>query len=194
MTLSQSGVSGEHTLVRYGTVVADPPWEYAEGFPQGPAHGRGRSTVSLPYGAMTLDQIATIPVDQLAAPDAWLFLWATNKHLPNAFRLIRDWGFGYRQTITWRKTGCPSPFVRSLAPAHSEFLLVARRGKPRRLGSFPSSVIEAPAQSRHSAKPDLFLDIIERVAPGPYAELFARRARLGWSYPIGDQALGGRAA
>ena len=27
-----------------------------------------------------------------------------------------------------------------------------------------------------------------------YAELFARRARFGWDYPIGDQALGGAAA
>ena len=41
---------------------------------------------------------------------------------------------------------------------------------------------------------DAFLDLVEQVSPGPYAELFARRARLGWSYPIGDQALGGETA
>jgi len=46
----------------------------------------------------------------------------------------------------------------------------------------------------HSAKPDAALDLIEQASPGPYAELFARRARFGWDYPIGDQALGGEAA
>lgn len=46
-------------------------------------------------------------------------------------------------------------------------------------------------RAAHSAKPDAFLDLVEQVSCGPYAELFARRARFGWDYPIGDQALGG---
>jgi len=41
----------------------------------------------------------------------------------------------------------------------------------------------------HSAKPDAFLDIVEQVSPGPYVELFARRARFGWDY-WGDESLG----
>ena len=41
----------------------------------------------------------------------------------------------------------------------------------------------------HSSKPDAFLDLVEQVSPGPYLELFARRARFGWSY-WGDQSLG----
>lgn len=41
----------------------------------------------------------------------------------------------------------------------------------------------------HSTKPDLFLDLVERMSPGPYLELFARRARFGWDY-WGDQSLG----
>lgn len=49
-------------------------------------------------------------------------------------------------------------------------------------------------RAAHSAKPDAFLDVVEQVSPGPYAELFSRRARFGWDYPIGDQALGGVAA
>lgn len=49
-------------------------------------------------------------------------------------------------------------------------------------------------RGEHSAKPEAFFDLVEQVSPGPYAELFARRARFGWDYPIGDQALGGMAA
>lgn len=32
----------------------------------------------------------------------------------------------------------------------------------------------------HSTKPALFADLIERMSPGPYLELFARAPRLGW--------------
>lgn len=32
----------------------------------------------------------------------------------------------------------------------------------------------------HSAKPELFQDLIEQMSPGPYLELFARRRRMGW--------------
>lgn len=32
----------------------------------------------------------------------------------------------------------------------------------------------------HSVKPAAFLDLVERVSPGPYVELFARKQRLGW--------------
>jgi N6-adenosine-specific RNA methylase IME4 len=41
----------------------------------------------------------------------------------------------------------------------------------------------------HSAKPEAFLDLVEQVSPGPYLEMFARRARFGWDY-WGDESLG----
>jgi N6-adenosine-specific RNA methylase IME4 len=44
-------------------------------------------------------------------------------------------------------------------------------------------------RGQHSAKPDAFYDLVEAVSPGPYLELFARRARFGWSY-WGDESLG----
>jgi N6-adenosine-specific RNA methylase IME4 len=45
------------------------------------------------------------------------------------------------------------------------------------------------ARLAHSQKPEAFLDLIERVSPGPYVELFARRDRLGWD-TWGNEALG----
>jgi N6-adenosine-specific RNA methylase IME4 len=33
---------------------------------------------------------------------------------------------------------------------------------------------------QHSKKPEVFMDLIERVSPQPRLELFARRQRLGW--------------
>jgi N6-adenosine-specific RNA methylase IME4 len=52
----------------------------------------------------------------------------------------------------------------------------------------PSSWFALP-RGRHSAKPEAFLDDVERVSPGPYVELFARRDRLGWD-TWGNESLG----
>jgi N6-adenosine-specific RNA methylase IME4 len=41
----------------------------------------------------------------------------------------------------------------------------------------------------HSRKPDAFIDMVEQASPGPYVEMFARRARFGWDY-WGDESLG----
>ena len=35
-------------------------------------------------------------------------------------------------------------------------------------------------RGRHSAKPEEFFVLVERVSPGPYLEMFARERRPGW--------------
>jgi N6-adenosine-specific RNA methylase IME4 len=66
----------------------------------------------------------------------------------------------------------------------------ARKGTSERekLLRAPSSWYEWP-RGPHSAKPEAFLDIVEQVSPGPYLEMFARRARFGWDY-WGNESLG----
>lgn len=36
-------------------------------------------------------------------------------------------------------------------------------------------------RSGHSRKPEIFQDMIEKMSPGPYLELFSRRKRPGWT-------------
>jgi N6-adenosine-specific RNA methylase IME4 len=44
-------------------------------------------------------------------------------------------------------------------------------------------------RTAHSAKPSTFGDLIERMSPGPYLELFARSPRLGWdSWGLGYES------
>lgn len=43
-------------------------------------------------------------------------------------------------------------------------------------------------RGEHSAKPEVFLDLVEQVSPPPRLELFARRNRLGWE-TWGDESL-----
>lgn len=182
---------------RYQTVVADPPWAY-EGFASSVADGRndgaraGMTQTKLPYPSMTVDEIAELPVGYAADRNAFLFLWCTNRYLPDAFDVLAAWGFRYRQTIVWDKGSSMSPFGGSVTPNRAEYLLFGKRGEPRLIGRWSGgSVVEVPKGSQtgdHSRKPEVFLDLVETVCPGPYLELFARRQRLGWD-TWGNQAL-----
>jgi N6-adenosine-specific RNA methylase IME4 len=180
-------------VTRYRTIVADPPWPYDGGFWTTSHNARTGATwdakrKQLPYTPMPLAEIATLPVADLAADDAFLFLWTTSRYLPDAFGIARDWDFTYCQVLVWSKSK-DHYLPAAVAPIHAEFLLACKRGSPSRQGTFPSSVIEANRTKMHSAKPEAFLDYIEQTCPGPYLELFARRARFGWDY-WGDESLG----
>lgn len=168
--------TGVADQMRYGTIVADPPWEYPQGVPVGPS-GALRGGQPLPYASMSIDQIEGLPVSALAAADCRLWLWTTNTRLHDAFHVAEAWGFTYKQTLVWHKLG--TNILGSVAPNSAEYLLVCVRGKPARLATLPSNVIAVTVRG-HSQKPECFLDYIELVSPGPYLEMFARRNRLGW--------------
>lgn len=172
--------------MRYRTIVADPPWDHSDG--TGASYSTaGRRDCSLPYGVMGADQIALLPVRELAAPGAHLYLWTTNRFLRDAFDILTAWGFRHSATLVWCKQhglGSGGVFYSNI-----EFILHARGigaslPTPERIRSrwftWPRSV--------HSAKPEAFLDLVEQVSPGPYLELFARRQRLGWD-TWGNEAL-----
>jgi N6-adenosine-specific RNA methylase IME4 len=135
---------------------------------------------------MSVLAIADLPVKRMAADDARLFLWTTNRYLPDAFLVVASWGFRYRQTLVWEKTDANLPS--HIAPNSAEFILVGAKGAPERLSTLPSAVFSTARGKRHSAKPEAFLDLVEQVSPGPYLELFARRQRLGWD-TWGNEAL-----
>jgi N6-adenosine-specific RNA methylase IME4 len=172
----------------YRTIVADPPWPM-------PGGGRRRDTrpgrtirhrpSTLPYPTMTLDQIASLPVEPLAHSDAHLYLWTVNAHLERTYQIARGWGFQPSQIVTWCKP--PSPLGGTFGSA-SEFFLFCRRGSLDANGKEPTNWFAWP-KGAHSAKPDAFYDLVERVSPSPRVELFARRARFGWDY-WGDESLG----
>jgi N6-adenosine-specific RNA methylase IME4 len=180
-------------VLRYRTIVADPPWAY-EAFGGYNQAGRNSTRVwverPLPYFSLAVDEIAALPVGRFADPNGTnLFCWTTNRYLPESFAVLQGWGARYRQILVWHKTGA-NPNTGAVAPTSCEFLLYARFGKGVALkGKLPDAMVETKRQAnRHSAKPEAFLDLIEQVSPGPYLELFARRQRLGWD-TWGDEAL-----
>lgn len=172
---------------RYRTIVADPPWEYPEGFALGPGHGT-LEVRPLPYPSMTLEDICAMRVWEMAEKDCRLFMWTTNRYLHDAFEVMQAWRFKYRQTLVWHKLDANLPA--SVAPNSAEFVLVGTRGAPERLSTLPSAVIATTRSGGHSAKPEAWMDYFEQVSPAPRIELFSRRARLGWDV-WGNQSLAG---
>lgn len=158
----------------YSTIVADPPWRYEQG---GPTTGTARFPKPK-YTMMELADIKALPVVDLAAKDAHLYLWTTNRYLRSAFDVAEAWGFKHSQTLAWCK--CPSGIGPGGAFSNTmEFVLYCRRGSLPYQGRVDRTWWEWP-RSAHSVKPAGFLDIVEQVSPGPYVELFARQPRLGW--------------
>jgi N6-adenosine-specific RNA methylase IME4 len=176
-------------MTRYRTIVADPPWRYAYR-----AHVRGiNASAEDVYPTMTFSDIAAMPIADLVAPDAHLYMWITNTKLFDVDdgwtipRIVEAWGFTYKTLLTWDKTGPLG--MGYYFRGRTEHVVFATKGKaPIPCAQREQNIIHAP-NGAHSAKPDAFYDLVERVSPGPYLELFARRARFGWDY-WGDQSLG----
>ena len=173
--------------IKYRTIVADPPWHYRQryGF-----DGEARRGFLL-YRSMTVDEISALPVADLAADNAHLYLWTTNRYLRESYDVARAWGFKaggeVGKLLVWCKPPHPRPVGGTFGSA-TEFVLFCRRGSLMSTSRVPQDWFDWP-RTRHSTKPDAFLDIVEQVSPGPYVELFARRARFGWDY-WGDQSFG----
>ena len=155
----------------FRVIVADPPWPY-EKRPDDLTH-RAR----LPYPEMTLDAIRALPVADLAADDAILWLWTTNAHLEEAYTVVRAWGFTPKTMLTWGKNRMGTgDWLRGQA----EHCLMAVRGKPTVLLTNQTTLLTAPVGA-HSAKPDEFYALVEALCPGSKVDLFARQARPGWA-------------
>jgi N6-adenosine-specific RNA methylase IME4 len=176
------GLSGN-----YATIVADPPWHYAYATPPNPglAGHIGVPYVAqpLPYSSMPLDDIKALSVADVAAPDARLFMWTTNRYLRQSWSVVESWGFeATGRVLVW----CKKPM--GTLNVTTEFIIMAKRGRPPRMPWTPTTWYDwKRPHHQHSRKPDAFMDLVESWCPGPYVELFARSARPGWD-AWGDEA------
>src|SRR5262245_44318967 len=173
---------------KYRVIYADPPWS----FRNWSANGTGRNAISH-YDCMDFEALAALPVSAIAADDSVLFLWATDPMLPRAFELITAWGFQFKTVcFYWVKlnavTQGPSKYFMGQGywtRGNPEQCLLATRGNPQRHSkSIRKLVVER--RREHSRKPDEIRDLIEKLVPGPYIELFARETTPGWDC-WGDQ-------
>jgi N6-adenosine-specific RNA methylase IME4 len=149
---------------KMGCVYLDPPWRIP-----------GASVLA--YQTMPPEELARLPILELAAPRCHLHIWAGNGFLFDAEGVIRAWGFRPVSTFVW--VTHPPGRGNYWREAHS-IMLTAVRGRDDRFDDHSlRSWIELP-RGRHSEKPDAVRDLVVKASPGPRLELFARKTSPGW--------------
>lgn len=174
---------------RFATILADPPWQFANRTGKiAPEHRRLSR-----YDTMILDEIAKLPISDFTEPTAHLYLWCPNALLPEGLAVMKAWGFNYKSNIVWHKVrkdgGSDGRGVGFYFRNVTELMLFGVLGKnARTLAPGRRQVNLLGTRKReHSRKPDEQYEIIEACSPGPFVELFARGTRKGWT-TWGNQA------
>ena len=174
---------------KYRTIYADPPWQFQNRTGKvAPEHKRLNR-----YETMNINDIKSLPLEEIADKKCHLYLWVPNALLPEGLDVMRSWGFEYKTNIIWEKVrhdGAPDGrgvgfYFRNV----TEILLFGIKGeKNRTLDPARSQVnLIRSIKREHSRKPDEIIPIIESCSPGPFLELFARGDRKGWDM-WGNQA------
>ncbi len=194
--MSAANGNSLHSLVGlsgFRCIVADPPWPYRADRPFGssPEHrpnswDRPTSAPSTRarYSLMPMTEIKALPVP--ADDNAHLYLWTTNAFMREAHEVAEVWGFKPKTIVTWVKTKVADRASVSMKMGYyfrgaTEHCLFAVRGKMRlNVRNLPTAFLW-PRIGQHSRKPDAFFEMVETATPGPRLELFARRARPGWT-------------
>lgn len=188
------GDGGSLAPFSYDFLMVDPPWPTTMRSPK----GEGKSSMAK-YGAMPFPAIEAMPVGQLAARDAVLWLWCTwpllldggdpKRHFVDADAsrskvgaVIKAWGFRYVTGGAWLKRkskgGIGFGTGYRLRSACEPFLL-AVTGAPitsRSVRNFVDGLAR-----EHSRKPESGYALAESLMHGArFVELFSRTSRPGW--------------
>lgn len=170
-------------MSKYQLLLSDPPWKLTKGGKK--AVRPNSSGGELDYPVMTLDDIEQTQADfayNKAETNHILFMWTIDKYLHQTEAMVKRLGYKIHARMIWNKvTGIPAAFT--IRYGH-EYLLYCYMGKllpvaKEERGKIHSVFTEKV--KRHSQKPEISYQIIERLYPNEKKlEMFARYERLGW--------------
>ncbi len=192
-------------------LVADVPWRFGDKLP-GASRGAEKN-----YSTMSVEEAMRFPLPPLA-DDAILFFWRVSSMVEEAYRVVRAWGFVPKTELVWVKLtpradellkkdfilekGKTRRHLIAELPQHfgmgrytraaHETCIVATRGSYKVADRGIRSTFYAPV-GEHSAKPQAFFNIVERLvgltgasSKSRAVELFARKTRANWN-TYGDE-------
>jgi len=166
---------------KYNIIYADPSWS----FDNKKTGGSMKSGASSQYNTMSLEELKSLPVQNIAADDCVLVMWWVGAMPREALDLLEAWGFKLKNMngFDWVKLtrrGLPFFGMGFWTRAGSESALIATKGKPKPASHSVRAVRHAVA-GRHSEKPAEFReDIVKLCGDLPRIELFAREKTPGW--------------
>lgn len=175
---------------KYNIILADPPWNYKD---HASADDRG---AIYKYNMLSQASLCRLPVRDIVADDAVLFLWCTFPMILEAIEVVTAWGFKYKTLgFIWvKQTKLGKPWhwgMGNWTRSNSEPCLIGVRGKLRRIHKGIHQVVCSPVK-RHSEKPTEVHDrIVQLMGDLPRVELFARQKMPGWD-AWGDQLKGSK--
>lgn len=171
-----------NTDKKYQVISADPPWKQSKGGKK--SVRKNSSGTELDYPVLSLEEIEKILKQAVSLTDenSVLFLWTIDKYLFEAQHIAENLGYKLHARMIWNKvTGIPAAFT--IRYGH-EYLLYMYKGKLRPVALEERGKIHSvftEKVTKHSKKPDLSYQIIERLYPGTAKlELFARQEINGW--------------
>lgn len=170
------------TKEKFRVIYADPAWSYNDKQDTANLGGAAKH-----YDTMSVSEICSLPVKDIAEKDSVLFLWVTSPLLEDAFTVIDAWGFKYKTSFVWDKVKHNMGHYNSV---RHEFLLIATKGSctPDNKVLY-DSVQSVERNNNHSEKPIEFLNIIDDIYNyGNKLEMFCRHIKkenwFGWGNEI----------
>ena len=174
---------------KYNIIYAAPAWDFGDRLRSSKKLDNGKMhfrELDLHYKTMKTPEICALPVKDITAEDAVLFMWTTDAHLPDALKVIDAWGFKYKTIgFIWNKkekSGKQVCFMGKWTLKGSEICLLATKGKAHKLikSHKVRQLVEAE-RNIHSRKPNEVRNrIVELLGELPRVELFARVKTDGW--------------
>ena len=163
-------------MKKYQIIYADPPWLFEKGY-----WDRSQSKPDSHYPCMKTKDICDLGISlrSYIADTSHLYLWTTSRHLMDgdAVEVCKAWGYEPMNIITWCK---PQISLGYYFRNNSEHLIFAIRGKGLQTRDRTQGTWLIADRLKHSQKPDIFYELIEKMSYEPRLELFARNKRDGW--------------
>lgn len=168
-------------MTKYSIIYADPPWQFKTYSEKGSI----QKSADCHYSCMNIEDIKTLPVGEIAAEDAVLFLWVTFPLLKEGLETMKQWGFTYKICgFNWVKRNKKADTwfmgLGYWTRSNSELCLLGTKGHPKRISKSISQICDSRIM-RHSKKPDEIRNrIVDLCGDLPRVELFAREKTDGW--------------
>lgn len=156
-------------MKKYNVIYVDPPWKYKQ-------KSAGRGNKSGASDKYKTEDVSKLPVNQITEDNALIFMWATTPLLPDAFELLKTWGFTYKSMIVWEKTGLLG--MGNWLRINTEFILIGFKGDVVPFKHQERNIYKHKV-GRHSQKPHFFRELVSILALKTFnnvvkLEMFAR--------------------
>jgi len=190
---------------KFTCIVCDPPYAFSDKLKQSDVLRGAESN----YSTMTIDQIKSIPIKDIASEDgAILALWVPSSLLKEGLEIMECYGFKHKQTYIWVKSKNNKSISkeknkndfslnhtlafgmgRLFRNCHEICLIGINNNKIyKKLSNKSQRTVSFSENLKHSKKPEDLQDSLDYMFPNERKiEIFARRKRDGWTC-LGNQS------